>query len=95
MPHTYWEEAFATTTYLINRLPTPILQHFNPFEMLYHTKFDYTFLRIFGYACWPCLHPYNRRKLNFRSKTCLFLGYSPHHPGYKCLDQFSGCIYIS
>jgi hypothetical protein len=94
-PHTYCEETFATATYLINRLPTPILRHFSPFEMLYHTKPDYTFLRVFGCACWPCLRPYNRHKLDFRSKTCIFLGYSPHHRGYRCLDQSSGRIYLS
>jgi hypothetical protein len=32
------------------------------------------------------LHPYNKRKLAFRSTRCVFLGYSPHHKGVKCLD---------
>jgi hypothetical protein len=74
MPHTYWEEAFATATYLINRLPTPILRHFSHFEMLYPTKPNYTFLRVFGCACWPCLRPYNCHKLDFSFKNMPFLG---------------------
>jgi hypothetical protein len=41
------------------------------------------------------LRPYNTRKLAFRSTRCAFLGYSPIHKGYKCLDISTGCIYIS
>ena len=26
---------------------------------------------------------------------CVFLGYSPMHKGYKCLDRTSGRVYIS
>jgi hypothetical protein len=52
-------------------------------------------LRIFGCACWPNLHPYNKHKLSFRSKECVFIGYSALHKGYKCLDIDSGRVYIS
>jgi hypothetical protein len=43
----------------------------------------------------PSLRKYNSRKLEFRSKVCVFLGYSPMHKGYNCLDRSSGCIYIT
>jgi hypothetical protein len=56
---------------------------------------DYNFLRVFGCACWPNLRPYNAHKLEFRSKRCAFLGYSPLHKGYKCLDISTGRVYIS
>jgi hypothetical protein len=52
-------------------------------------------LRIFSCACWPYLRPYNQHKLSFRSKACVFLGYSGLHKGYKCLDMDSGRVYIS
>lgn len=32
---------------------------------------------------------------NFRSKTCIFIGYSLYHHGYKCLDLSTGKIYVS
>ena len=32
----YWEDAFTTATFLINRLPTPILNNLSPYEMLYN-----------------------------------------------------------
>jgi hypothetical protein len=41
------------------------------------------------------IHPYNKTKLSFRSKECVFFGYSSMHKGYKCLDTKSGRVYIS
>ena len=41
------------------------------------------------------MRPYNERKLQFRSKHCVFLGYSNFHKGYKCLDPSQGRVYIS
>jgi hypothetical protein len=52
-------------------------------------------LKIFGCACWPHLRPYNKHKLSFRSKPCVFIGYSSLHKGYKCLDIDTGRVYIS
>jgi hypothetical protein len=50
---------------------------------------------FFGCACWPNLRSYNKRKLAFRSKRCVFLGYSPKHKGVKCLDVSTGRVYVS
>ncbi|OIT05642.1 putative mitochondrial protein [Nicotiana attenuata] len=33
--------------------------------------------------------------MNFKSLPCLFLGYSPSHHGYRCLDTCSGRLYIA
>jgi histone deacetylase 1/2 len=41
------------------------------------------------------LRPYNNRKLSYRSRLCVFLGYSQQHKGYKCLDQSTGRIFVS
>ena len=90
----FWWEAFVSTTYLVNRLPTPVLNQSSPFEFLYHQKPDYKFLKVFGYACFPYLKPYNRHKLDFKTSKCLFLGYSPFHKGYRYLHP-SGRIYIA
>ena len=95
MPLKFWDEAFLTAVYLINRLPSKVITSATPFERLFKDKYDYSFLRIFGCACWPNLRPYNNRKLQFRSKQCVFLGYSGLHKGYKCLDISTGRVYIS
>jgi histone deacetylase 1/2 len=94
LPLSFWDHAFLTSVYLINRLPTSALNFAVPYEVIFHQKPDYTFLKIFGCACFPLLRPYNSHKFDFRSQECLFLGYSTSHKGYKCMSK-TGRIYIS
>jgi hypothetical protein len=91
----YWDEAFLGATYLINRLPTKVLDFSSPLERLFHEKPNYSGLCIFGCACWPNLRPFNMHKLQFCSKQCVFLGYSNLHKGFKFLDVAGGRGYIS
>jgi histone deacetylase 1/2 len=95
MPLKFWDEAFLAATYLINRTPSKVLNYVTPLERLFNQTPDYTSLRVFGCACYPNLRPYNRHKLEFRSKQCVFLGYSNLHKGFKCLEISSGRVYIS
>ena len=95
VPFRFWSDAFSTACFLINRLPTRLRQMKTPLELLLNEVPDYTFLKVFGCACWPHLRPYNQRKLEFRSKQCVFLGYSSLHKGYKCLHVPSNRVYIS
>ena len=95
VPFSYWDEAFLTSTYLINCLPSLVTKNKSPLEILYHKTPDYNFLKTFGCACWPHLRPYNTHKFDFRSKRCVFLGYSLHHKGYKCLDLSTNRMYIA
>ncbi|XP_031257121.1 uncharacterized protein LOC116115112 [Pistacia vera] len=47
MPLKYWWNAFQTLVFLINRLPTITLNHMSPFEVLFHQKPNYSFLKVF------------------------------------------------
>ena len=95
VPFRFWSDAFTTACFLINRTPTRVLNMKTPIEVLLNEQPDYTFLKVFGCACWPHLRPYNKRKLEFRSKKCVFLGYSSLHKGYKCLHVPTNRVYIS
>ena len=95
MPLKFWDEAFATVVFLINRLPSRVIHNETPHERLLGQPPDYSFLHTFGCACWPNLRPYNDRKLAFQSKQCVFLGYSSLHKGFKCLEPSVGRVYIS
>jgi hypothetical protein len=95
MPLKFWDESFLAATFLINRTPSKVISFETPLERLYHIKPDFKSLRVFGCACWPNLRPYNSHKLAFRSKECVFLGYSNLHKGFKCLDISAGRVYIS
>ncbi|KAM2657198.1 hypothetical protein EV1_012593 [Malus domestica] len=93
VPHEFWIDAFATSIYLINRLPTA--SQCSPWESLFHKPPDYHTLKIFGCQCFPWLKPYVHSKLDPKSQSCVFLGYSLQHKGYKCLDVVTKRIYIS
>jgi hypothetical protein len=95
MPLRFWDDVFQTACYLINRLPTHVLQNKSPFEKLFHFVFDYLFLKTFGCAYWPNLRPHNSHKLQPHSLQCVFLRYSLLHHGYKCLHIPTGRLYIS
>jgi histone deacetylase 1/2 len=68
LPMQYWDHAFVTAAFLINRLPTPVLNNKSPYYVLLHKQPDYKALKIFGCACFPFLRPYNSNKLNYRSQ---------------------------
>jgi histone deacetylase 1/2 len=95
MPLKFWDEAFLTMTYLINLLPSKVIDYDTPFQRLFKETLDYSFLRVFGCACWPNLRPHNAHKLAFRSIRCVFLGYNSRHKGFKCLEPSTGRVYIS
>jgi len=76
-------------------MPIPVLANRSSFDCLFLRSSDYRFLRTFGCLYFSFLLPYNNHKLDFRSSTCVFLGYSSLHLGYRCLDIASQHIYIS
>lgn len=94
-PLNLWVEAALTSVFLINLLPTPLLQWSSPFYVLHNRLPDYSSLRTFGCACYPHLGPYVTNKLMPRSVECVFLGYSLQHKGYRCLDPISQRVYTS
>ncbi|CAL2265123.1 unnamed protein product [Prunus armeniaca] len=95
MPLNLWVEAALTSVHLINLLPTPILNWSTPYSILFSKPPTYSHLRVFGCSCFPFLGPYVNHKLLSRSLECVFIGYSLHHKGYRCLDPSTGRVYTS
>ena len=95
LPMSYWSYAVSTATHLINRLPTPILHHKTPYDILFHTAPDLTYLKSFGSQCFPLLTPYRAHKLHPKTTHCVFLEYPTNSKGYWCLDPVTYRLYIS
>lgn len=55
LPFQIFVDAAFYVVFTINRLPKPVLHGLSPFEKLFHRIFDYNFLRVFGYECFPNL----------------------------------------
>jgi len=66
-PLRFWNYAFESSVYLINHMPTLVLQNTSLFECLFRRTPNYNFLRTFGCLCFPFLRPYHAHKLDFRS----------------------------
>ncbi|PKU85167.1 Retrovirus-related Pol polyprotein from transposon TNT 1-94 [Dendrobium catenatum] len=95
VPLTHWPEAALTSVYLINRMPSANTRNMSPFELLHNIKPTYNHLSTFGCTCYPLLPPHNRHKLQPKSKSCVFFGYSDQYKGCKCLDISTNKILIS
>ena len=95
LPTPFWGEATITAVYTINRLPTPILDNCTPYKSLFGSVPSYHHLRVFGSACFVLLQPYERTKLEHRSRLCCFLGYGVEQKGYRCYDPVSRHLRIS
>jgi len=91
----FWVDAFVTSVFIINRLPSSVLGDVSPFFQLYNKGSDYSLLHSFWCSCFPLLHPYSTHKLMFKSKHCIFLGYSSNQRGYRCLYPLSRKVYVS
>ena len=94
LPSRYWMQAFQTACYLINMLPTKVLQNQIPLQLLFNKTPNYRHLHVFGCLCFPS-HPYMTNKLSYLSFPCVFQCYAPTHKGYICRDFHFGRIYIS
>jgi transposase InsO family protein len=64
VPSQFWLETLSTAVYLINRLPSHVLNFDSPYYHLYHQHPNYLDLHIFGYVCFVHLPPYEHNKLS-------------------------------
>ncbi|WVZ82886.1 hypothetical protein U9M48_030094 [Paspalum notatum var. saurae] len=84
VPKFLWSEAVLTATYLINRIPSRVLNMKTPHEMLFGKNEFIVPLKLFGCTCFVRDHRPSVGKLDPRAVKCIFVGYSSVQKGYKC-----------
>lgn len=95
LPPSFWPDALATSTYLLNRRPCRPRHNSTLFELLFGTPPDYAHLRVFGCLCYPNTAATAPHKLASRSARCIFLGYPMDQRGYKCYNPKTKRVIIS
>lgn len=51
MPLQFWDDAFSTAVYIINRLPTPVIQNSTPLDILLNKSLIILSLRCLDVVC--------------------------------------------
>ena len=84
-----------TTTYIINRIPTPVLGNVTPYEVLLQKKPNYTLSRVFGCLNFAVNPERVRYKMGPKGVPCVFLSYPQSQKGYKLLNILTNKLFVS
>ena len=85
LPESLWKDALKTAAYILNRVPSKAVAK-TPYELWTGRKPSINHLHIWG--CPAEARPYrpNEKKLDSRTVSCYFVGYSERSRGYKFYD---------
>ncbi|RDX78941.1 hypothetical protein CR513_40699, partial [Mucuna pruriens] len=96
----YWREVVLTAAYLINKLPTRVLNDISPIKhMLSFFPSSPLMLslpsRVFGYVTFVHSHNPHHGKLDPKVVKCVFIGYPSNKKGFKCYHSQSRRFFVS
>ncbi|KAI5328413.1 hypothetical protein L3X38_027810 [Prunus dulcis] len=99
VPKGFWMDVVTYAVYLLNRLPSRVLDFQTPMQVLTHHLSASSMLtlspKVFGCVIYVHLHQNQRSKLDPCAPCCVFLGFSPHQKGYRCYHPATRRLYVS
>ncbi|CAN1754083.1 Retrovirus-related Pol polyprotein from transposon TNT 1-94 [Linum perenne] len=95
LPLPFWSDCVLHAVYLINRMPTPILNKHSPYEKLHGSSAILDNLKVFGCLCYASTLSQHRTKFQPRARQCVFLGMPSGIKGYKVMDLHTNQTFVS
>ncbi|KAD2804249.1 hypothetical protein E3N88_37626 [Mikania micrantha] len=86
LPIKFWGECILTATYIINRIPSNVLNNKTPYEILLEKPPDYDHMRVFGCLAYYWNYDTKGDKFEPRGRPGVFLGYPCGTKGYRIYD---------
>jgi len=95
LPKNFWSYVVVHVVFIMNRVPSPILNNQTPHFLLHNQTPDLHHLKVFGSLAYASTLQANRIKLDSRARKCVFLGYKSGMKGVILLDIHSKQIFVS
>jgi hypothetical protein len=95
LPKHFWSYAVLHATYIMNRVPTPVLNNKSPYELLFDVLLDLNELKVFRSLAYASTLSVHRTKLSPRGRKCIFLGYKQGVKGSILFDLVTKEIFLS
>lgn len=95
LPKKFWSYAILHATFIINKLPTQVLNNLSPHFILHNAHPDMHSLKVFGSLAFASTLRMHRTKFEPRGRKCVFLGYKNGMKGVVLYDINSHTILVS
>ena len=92
LPTSLWGKALKTAMYILNRVPTKATDK-TPYEIWTGKRLSLKHLHIWGYPAKARPYRPNEKKLDSRTISCYFIGYSERSMVYKFYDPTTKAIF--
>ena len=89
MSYWFWAEAINCENYIQNEMPHKALQHMTPKEAWTRVKLDVSTFHIFGSETWAFIRDAQRKAMERKSWSLIFVGYYEDVNVYKLFDYDS------
>lgn len=88
-------ETIRHDVYLLNLMPTRVVEGATPYEAWTKEKPQVDYLRIFGCICYMKVPSVQTKKLNNRSKCVVHLGRQAGTKAYRLYDPDTKTVHVS
>lgn len=95
LPKEFWSYAILHATFIINKLPTQVLNNLSPHFILHNTHPNMHSLKVFGSLAFASTLHMHITKLEPRGRKCVFLGYKNGMKGVILYDINNHTILVS